>query len=85
MLGEISVNIGVDAPPPPPPREVIVTSPGPGYVWLDGYYDGSPGHYRWVRGHWDRPPHGRERARYYAPHWDRDHNGHYHRVEGGWR
>ena len=83
VLGEITLNIGVDAGPPPPPREVIVASPGPGFIWVGGYWDGEPGHYRWVGGHWGRPPH--DGARWIAPRWERDHDGHYHRVEGGWR
>jgi hypothetical protein len=85
FLADVSINIGLEAGPPPPPREVIVASPGPGYIWLGGYWDGAPGHYRWVRGHWDRPPRGREHARWVAPRWERDHDGHYRKVEGGWR
>ena len=83
ILAEISLNIGIDAAPPPPPREVIVASPGPEFVWIGGYWDGSPGHYRWVGGRWDRPPHGG--ARWESPRWERDHDGHYHKVGGGWR
>ena len=85
FLADISVNVGIDAAPPPPPREVIVASTGPDYVWIGGYWDGSPGHYVWVRGRWDHPPRGREHARWVAPRWERDRYGHYHKVEGGWR
>ncbi len=83
ILANISLNIGIDAGPPPAPREVMVASPGPGYVWLGGYWDGQPGHYQWNRGHWDRPPQGR--TRWNAPHWDKDRDGHYHKTEGSWR
>jgi hypothetical protein len=80
---EIGINVGIEAGPPPPPQEVMVASPGPDYVWMGGYWDGSPGHYTWVRGHWGRPPHGH--ARWVAPRWERGHDGHFHKSEGGWR
>ena len=85
ILADISVQIGLDAPPPPPRAEVIVQSsrPGPDYVWVAGYWDGTPGHYSWVGGHWDRPPHGH--ARWIAPRWEKDHDGHYHQIKGEWR
>jgi hypothetical protein len=84
FLGDISLNISVDAPPPPPRTEIIIGArPGPDYVWIGGYWDGEPGHYVWVSGHWDRPPHGH--AEWSAPHWDRDRDGHYHQTRGEWR
>jgi hypothetical protein len=83
LLAGISLNVVIDAPPPPPPHEVIIASPGPDFVWVGGYWDGSPGHYVWVAGHWDRPPHGH--MRWSAPHWDRDRDGHYHMTRGQWR
>jgi hypothetical protein len=81
----ISIGIHLDAAPPPPRQEVVVESsrPGPDYVWVGGYWDGTPGNYVWVRGHWDRPPHGR--GHWMAPHWERDHDGHYYQVRGEWR
>ena len=44
--------------PPPPPRAfgVIGRSPGPGFVWLDGYHDWYGNRYVWVPGRWVRPP-----------------------------
>jgi WXXGXW repeat (2 copies) len=84
FLGDISLNIVVDAPPPPPRTEVIVgVSPGPDYVWIGGYWDGAPGHYTWVGGRWDHPPHGH--GQWFAPHWDKGHDGHYHQTKGEWR
>jgi hypothetical protein len=83
LLADISVNIGVDAGPPPPREEVIVASPGPDYIWIAGYWDGAPGHYSWTRGHWERPPHGG--AHWLPPRWERGNDGHYRKVEGGWR
>jgi hypothetical protein len=83
LLAGFSVNVVVDAPPPPPRAEVIVASPGPDYIWVNGYWGGEPGHYVWIAGHWDRPPHAH--MRWVAPHWDRDHDGHYHMARGEWR
>jgi hypothetical protein len=84
LLAEISLNIVVDAPPPPPRQEIIVgVSPGPGYAWIGGYWDGSPGHYTWVGGRWDRSPSGH--GQWSAPHWDKDRDGHYHQTKGEWR
>jgi hypothetical protein len=85
LLADISLRVQVDAPPPPPRHEVVIESgrPGPDYVWVDGYWDGAPGHYVWAAGHWDRPPHGN--AHWMAPHWERDHDGHYHQIRGEWR
>jgi hypothetical protein len=84
LMADISLNITVDAPPPPPRHEVIVgVRPGPDYIWIDGYWEGTPGHYTWVGGRWDRPPH--PHATWYAPRWEKDHDGHYHQVKGEWR
>jgi hypothetical protein len=84
VLADISVNLQIDGPPPPR-HEVIIEGnrPGPDYIWVTGYWDGSPGHYAWVGGHWDRPPHGH--GHWVAPRWERDHDGHYHQIKGGWR
>jgi hypothetical protein len=84
MLADFSINLTVDAPPPPPRAEVVVgVSPGPDYIWVGGFWDGTPGHYVWRAGHWDRPP--RPHAAWVAPHWEKDHDGHYHQVKGEWR
>ena len=57
-------------PPPAPPGEVIVTedppapvyetvgvAPGPGFIWIGGYYHWNGGRWVWYRGHYARPPH----------------------------
>jgi hypothetical protein len=80
----LNIGIGVDAAPPPPRHEVVVgVAPGPDYIWVDGYWDGTPGNYVWVKGHWDRPPHAH--GVWVAPHWDKDRDGHYHQTKGEWR
>ncbi len=84
LLADISLRVEIEGPPAPR-HEVIVERdrPGPDYVWVDGYWDGSPGHYVWARGHWDRPPHGH--GHWVAPRWEKDHDGHFHQVRGEWR
>jgi hypothetical protein len=87
--GQISVFIG--APPP----AIVYEEPGPppsvGFVWVDGYWAPAGHRYKWVRGHWERPPfegaywshphydHYREGWQWHEGHWDReDHdNGHW--------
>ena len=52
----IAVGISIGAPPPPA-YVVRPACPGPGYVWVDGYYRSRV----WVPGYWRAP------VRYYAP------------------
>ena len=46
----ISIGIGFGAPAPL--AMVRPACPGPGYVWVDGYYGGN---HDWVPGFWRRP------------------------------
>ncbi len=68
FAAQISVRIG----PPPPPRveRVRPLSPGPDFVWVDGYWYPLNGHYRWHEGYWTRPPY--EGARWIRPHHEGD-------------
>jgi hypothetical protein len=71
-------------PPPPPPRMAgaIGFAPGPGFVWIDGFYDLRGASWVWVSGYWTRPPH--PRATWVAPYWERQGNRYrFHR--GRWR
>ena len=70
LLCSAQVSIGVRIGPPPPPRVVRVhpPSPGPGFIWVEGYWYPVNGHYRWHDGYWTRPPY--EGARWIAPHHD---------------
>ena len=52
------VSVGIRIGPPPPPRVVRVRpgAPGPGFVWVDGYWYPVGHHYKWHDGYWTRPP-----------------------------
>ena len=50
---------GMDAPEPPPPPTYAYQRPpmpGPGYYWVDGYWNFLGGRYSWVGGYWMLPP-----------------------------
>src|SRR4051794_29379834 len=49
--GEVYVN----TPPPPPVSEYRPYPPGPGYVWVDGYWDWTGYDWYWVGGVWAPP------------------------------
>jgi hypothetical protein len=83
------------APPPPPDAvyvetappamqtEVVPVSPGPGYVWVGGYWNWGPSRsYVWVPGAWQRPPHAN--AHWVRHEWRHAKRGWY-RVDGHWR
>jgi hypothetical protein len=83
----VRVGVGADyyeveGPPPPPREEVVVTQPGPDFVWVGGYWDWDLGvrHYAWREGHWER---GHEKERWVAPHYEMRANRHYYR-RGHW-
>ncbi len=69
--------------PPPPPMAAgyVGRAPGPGYVWVDGYYDWR-GRYVWVPGSWMRPP--RPHAVWVPGRFD-GHGRHRVWVRGHWR
>jgi len=94
--GVIALSAGINAciPPPPvgvayvrraPPAvrvEVRGVAPGPGHIWVAGYYRWDSGDYVWVPGHWEARP--RARARWVEGHWRHTRHGWYW-VEGHWR
>src|ERR1700688_3026395 len=77
------IGIGIRIGPPPPPRVIAVRPPlpGPGYVWVDGYWYAVGGRYRWHEGYWTRPPYDGARwigprhdgERFYGGYWDGEH------------
>lgn len=46
----------VGGPPPAAYGEVVVSSPGPGYLWVPGHYSWRHDHWVWIRGAWVLPP-----------------------------
>ena len=66
LVAQVSIIIG----PPPPPRviRVLPPSPGPEFVWVDGYWYPVGSHYEWHAGYWTRPPY--PGAHWVAPHHD---------------
>jgi hypothetical protein len=73
------VSLGIRIGPPPPPRVVRVQppAPGPGYLWVQGYYYPAGGRYKWHDGYWSRPPY--EGAHWVAP----QHDGQFYQ-DGHW-
>ncbi len=62
----------VDIPPPPPRIDNITASPGPEYVWMDGYWNWSDGKYVWNNGRWTPARPGQF---WVAPHWKQQGSG----------
>lgn len=79
---QVSIGVVIGRTTPPPLRyEVRPRVPGPGYVWVDGYWNWTRGRYVWVPGVWQRPPYAG--AYWSHGHWDRYPDGwHYH--QGHW-
>jgi hypothetical protein len=76
------VSIGIRIGPPPPPRVVAVpVTPGPEFVWVEGYWYPLGNHYKWHPGYWTRPPYSSARwvpphhdgERYFDGYWEGDH------------
>lgn len=65
---QISLGVRIGAPPPPRAVRVLPRAPGPGYIWVDGYWYPVGGHYRWHEGYWTRPPY--PGARWVAPRYE---------------
>jgi WXXGXW repeat (2 copies) len=55
--------------------------PGPGFVWIDGYWYAAGSRYRWHQGYWSRPPYEgahwvgprHDGERFYAGYWEGGH------------
>jgi YXWGXW repeat-containing protein len=47
-----SAEVTIESAPPPMRHEVVVASPGPGFVWVAGYWDWDGATYLWVPGSW---------------------------------
>ena len=81
-VGSANAQVYVRIGPPPPRREVIVTRPAPGYVWVRGYHQWNGNAYVWVPGRWVLPP--REHVVWVDGHWRHEGRG-WIWVEGHWR
>jgi hypothetical protein len=75
------VGTVVTSAPPPVRVEEYGPAPGPGYVWLGGYWAWRGERHEWVPGHWERSrPHYR-----WVPHrWVHERDG-WHLSEGHWQ
>lgn len=81
FAAHVSIGINIGGPygyyPPPPPRVAYVAAPGPGYVWVDGFYYPARSGWQWRAGYWSRPPYvgaywvrpRYEGRRYYEGYW----------------
>lgn len=80
--GARRVGIYATVAPPPLRVEAYGPSPGPGHLWIRGYWGWNNGGHVWVPGRWDRIPSGRRRWNDGA--WVRRGNR-YHWRDGRWR
>jgi len=71
-------------PPPPAPMVAgpVGYAPGPGFVWVDGFWDLHGGRWAWVSGAWRRPPH--RRSVWVRSYWE-PHGKSYRFHRGYWR
>jgi hypothetical protein len=81
----VSIGIGIGTPvyyPPPPPPMVAYappSCPGPGYVWVPGYWYPTGPRYSWRAGYWAVAPYPGaywvaprySKQRYYSGYWQR--------------
>ena len=65
---QVSVGIQIGAPPPPRVLAVLPPTPGPDYVWVEGYWYPVRRHYRWHAGYWTVAPY--PGAYWVAPRYD---------------
>ncbi len=68
--------------PPAPVYETRHVSPGPGYVWIEGYQRWDGRGYSWVPGRWEHAPSAH--ATWVPGRWEHDRHGWYY-VDGHWR
>jgi WXXGXW repeat (2 copies)/Glycine zipper len=68
--------------PPPPMAESVVPAPGPGYLWMRGYWEWNGSGWVWAAGHWVLPPY--PQSVWVAPGWVQGPRGWYWQ-QGYWR
>ena len=79
---DAATRVYVRVGPPATVVQVRPVSPGPRYVWVEGYQRWDGRAYVWVPGRWAVPP--RVRAVWVPGRWVHEHRGWYF-VEGHWR
>lgn len=57
--------------------------PAPDYIWVTDEWVPDGATYRFVAGHWERPPH--HGARWHGGHWVHDKDRGHYWVAGGWK
>jgi hypothetical protein len=85
MFGQVSFGIRLGQPPAPRVVRVRPRSPGPGYVWVDGYWNPQGNRYNWHDGYWTRPPYEGsawvdpryDGGMYYEGYWNGSRNEHF--------
>jgi WXXGXW repeat (2 copies) len=55
-VAQVAIGVSVTVAPPPLPLYAQPVIPGPGYVWVPGYWAWGPYGYYWVPGTWVQPP-----------------------------
>jgi WXXGXW repeat (2 copies) len=68
--------------PPVYREELVGVAPGPGYLWIAGYWEWGGAAYRWVPGRWEMRP--RPRAVWVTGRWRSNRRGWYW-SPGHWR
>ena len=77
----MKLEVVVVQAPPPPRVEVVYAPPGPGFIWVKGYWSWRGGRHVWIAGRYERPPRGHHH--WVEPRWERR-GGRYVFIEGRW-
>jgi hypothetical protein len=80
VSAQISIGVRIGAPPPPRVIRVQPVSPGPEFIWVQGYWYPVGNHYKWHAGYWTRPPYAgaiwvaprHDGERFFAGYWQGD-------------
>ena len=75
---QVTFDVHFGRPIPPPRAYVVPAQPGPGYIWVEGYWYPVGSRYVWHNGYWTRPPYEgaywvapyHERGQYFAGRWE---------------
>ena len=80
--GATRVGIYARTAPPPIRVEAFGLAPGPGFLWVRGYWGWRANDYYWIPGRWERVPRGRRR--WDDGYWERR-SDHFYWRDGRWR